>query len=164
LIANATTVDAVRDRIAEVIAGLTPTILDGNRFREYLYEGGADFQTWATKNTAGAFRRYQVSFDGAYALPTVSNSDYEERTPVFTIIIAYPHDARAGNKQASDRRKLIDRDHDLLVESIGLYGRANFTAPHPDAAFLDWSSTRDSVGTCDFLIVTLTLRFNRALF
>jgi hypothetical protein len=160
---NATTVDAIRDRIVKVIEGLAPTKLT-TRFREYLSEGDADFVTWCAENPAGALRRFQVLFDGTYALPAISCSDYEERSPVFNIIIAYPQDARAGKKQAPDRHTLIDRDLDQLEQSIGLYGRPNFAAPHPEASFLDWSSRRESGDACDFLIVTLTLRFNRALF
>lgn len=159
---NATTIDAIRDRALDVIEALVPTMLAGDKFRRYRDEGDGNFEVWAEANPAAAFRRFQVDFDGAQFTPEVSNTDFEERPGHMTTIVAYPHDARAGTKQARDRKKLIDRDADLLEKGIGLYSRQNFSAPYPDAVWIAGDTRRFLGQACDFLIVTGVFNFRRS--
>lgn len=163
VIANATTADLIRDRIVEILEGLTPSRLQ-TRFREFRNEGDAAFLDHCEDNPSGALRRFQVRHDGQLGIPEVSNTDFEERRGHFVLQIAYPNDGRAGSKQAISRDELISLDLDQLEQAIGLYSRANFTPPHPDAIWRDWSSSRSTLDACTYLTVEVTYAFNRALF
>lgn len=162
-IANATTADAIRDRAVEVVRALVPDYVPGSRFVPYRNEGDGDFVTWCEVNANGAFRRFQIRYDGVNVQPAVSNSDHEEREVVITTAIAYPHDARAGAKQALDRDTAIDRDRDQLDWAIGMYSRPQFLLPNPDAVCVESEAQRASGESCDFLVITSRFRFRRAL-
>ena len=161
-IANATTSDAIRDRALDVVEALKATYLPGSKFRRYLNEGAGDFVDWCEDNPASAFRRFQIRFDGVQATPAVSDTEHEERTVRLTTIVAYPHDARAGGRQALDRDTAIDRDADLLEGAIGLYSRLNFAPPHPDACWWEGDTTRVAGAACDFLVIVGLFAFRRA--
>ncbi len=159
---NATTADAIRDRAIAVIETQTPTYIPDTKFRAYRNEGDGEFIDWCEDNPASAFRRFQVRFGGTRT-PAVSNSDHEERIVVLTTIIAYPHNARTGAKHALDRDTAIDRDYDVLEKAIGLYSRANFVAPYPDACWVEGDCVRVAGNAVDFLIITGSFSFRRVL-
>lgn len=160
---NASTTDLIRDRIAQILKGLTPSMQATNRFREIRGEGADDLMTWAEENPTAAFRVFQVQFDGMVGVPEVSNSDFEERLARFVVTIAYPNDGRAGKRQSISLEKMIGQDLDQLEKVIGLYSRANFSAPYPDACFRDWSSSRSTLDVCTYLTVEVTYSFIRSL-
>lgn len=164
MIGNATTADALTERVLDIIEALVPAQSPGaGRFRRYRGEGDGDFIPWCEANPESAFRRVQARHAGVVGVPEVSNGDFEERTTTITVIIAYPNDARAGKDQTRSRDALIGIDLDQLEKAIGLYSRANFTAPHPDACFRDWSSLRLAQTACTYLTVDVTYAFIRAL-
>lgn len=161
VLANATTSDAIRDRALDVIEALVPTYVPGSRFRRYLNEGDGDFVDWCEDNPASCFRRVQIRFDGTIATPEVSNTEHEERAVRLTTIIAYPHNARTGGRQALDRDTAIDRDADLLEGAIGLYSRPNFVPPFPDACWFAGDTTRVAGAAVDYLVVVGDFSFRR---
>ena len=161
-IPNATTADAIVERVLDIIEALTPDTVS-TRFRRYRDEGDGDFIAWCESNPESAFRRVQARHSGSVRVPEVSNGDFEERTTTVTVTIAYQNDARAGRDQTRSRDALIGLDLDQLEMAIGLYSRANFVAPNPEAYFRDWSSIRATHTACTFLIVEVTYAFNRAL-
>lgn len=164
MIGNATTADAITDRVLDIIEALVPEASPGaGRFRRYRGEGDGELIPWAEANPESAFRRVQARHSGVVGVPQVSNGDFAERDTTITVIISYPNDARAGNKQTLSRDALLGSDLDQLEKAIGLYSRANFQAPNPDACFRDWSSSRVAQTACTFLIVEVTYAFNRAL-
>lgn len=159
-----TTTDAIRDRMITVIGQTVPTVLTDARFRHYRNEADGNLIAYAQANPEGNLRAYQVRFDGMLGVPDCSNSDFEARKALFTVIIAYPQTAVYGKGQALDRDTAIERDQALLEKNIGLYGRANFTAPaYPDACFLDSSSRVMEGDGCDFLYYEVTMLFNRLI-
>lgn len=160
---NMTTSDLIRDRAIDVIESLVPTYFPGTKFRRYRNEGDGDFLKWAENNPADALRRFQVRDDGVHGLVAVSNTDYEQRTVKLSVMIAYPHDARAGAKQALDRDTAMDRDHDSLEKAIGLYGRANFSSPYPDGCLTAWQCTRYKGTACDVLTIEASYLYVRSL-
>lgn len=165
MIGNATTEDAIRDRAVEIIKGIVPTYIPGDRFVEHRNERDGDFLKWCEQNPASANRRFQVRFDGIQGTPEVADYVHEERPVLLTTIIAYAHTARTGRKEALDRDTAISRDRDLLDRAVGLYSRPNFSAPHPDAFWSSGDAARvpGPGGVIDFLIITGTFRFRRAL-
>jgi hypothetical protein len=162
---TATTAESIRDRAIAVIEELVPRALADDRFRRYRNEGGADFQRWADKNPAGAWRRFQVRDDGTDQPPSVSNTEIEERRVHLVITLAYPHVHRAGPDNALDRDDAMSLDQHQIEHAIGMCGRANFSAPHPDACWLaEGSSTDREIGdACDFLVIRQTMTFRRTM-
>ncbi len=158
-----TTADDIVERVLDIIEALTPDTIPGSRFRRYRGEGDGDFVTWCEASPESAFRRVQARHNGSVRVPDVSNGDFEERETTITVLIAYPNDGRAGKNQTRSRDQLIGLDLDQLERAIGLYSRANFTPPNPDAFFRDWSSARIAQDACTFLSVEVTYAFYRAL-
>lgn len=163
-IPNATTADSLVERVLDIIEALTPTASPGaGRFRRYRGEGDGDFVAWCEANPESAFRRVAARHSGSVGVPEVSNGDFEERETTITVLIAYANDSRAGRDQTRARDQLIALDLDQLERAIGLYSRANFTPPNPDAYFRDWSSARIAQNACTFLSVEVTYAFQRSL-
>jgi hypothetical protein len=159
---NATTADALVERVLDIIEAVTPDTVK-TRFRRYLGEGDGNFVAFCEANPESAFRRVQARHGGSVRVPEVSNGDFEERETTISVLIAYANDARAGRDQTRARDAMIGLDLDALELAIGLYGRANFQAPNPEAYFRDWGSTRFSQTACTYLSVDVTYAFNRAL-
>jgi lysophospholipase L1-like esterase len=149
-----TTAEKIRDRLIAVIEALTPTSLSRDKFRAYRNEGDADFQSWAAQFPASGFRRFQIRDTGEDEHPEVSNEDCEERKVTFSITVAYPQTSRTGKGAALDRDDVIQQDRRSIDRAIGMIGRANLSAPYPDACWLkDGSSapTRIEGDGVDFL-------------
>lgn len=163
MIGNATTDDAIRDRLIDVIKAIVPTYIPGDRFVEHRHERDGEFGEWCQKNPASVNRRFQVRFDGALGKPEVADYVHEERPVRMTTVIAYGNTARTGRKEALDRDTVISRDRDQLDRAVGIYSRPNFTTPHPDAFWTDGDTVRVPGTIVDFLIITGTFRFRRAL-
>lgn len=157
------TADSIVARALDVIEALEPNVLPGSRFRRYRGEGDGDFYAWAEANPESAFRRVDVTHTGAVGVPEVSNCDFEERLTTINVVIAYANDSRAGKNQTRSRNALIASDTDQLVKAIGLYSRANFSYPYPEACFRDWSSARLTQANCTFLSVDVTYLYQRSL-
>lgn len=134
-IVNATTAKAIRDRAIAVLHAIAPTLMTGtdHHFRAYHNEAGADFRTYALKNSQSMFRRFQVRTDGDDDPVAVSNMDVEEAELHMTILIAYPQTARTGPTEGLGRDDVIDADRKLLNLALGIYARVNFSPPNPDA-------------------------------
>lgn len=161
-----TTAPAICDRAITVIGAIVPTSLSsgpGNRFLAYRNEGDADFETWATANPAGAFRRFQVRAVGSDRPVEVSNTDVESHYVELIVTVAYPQNARAGKQWALDRDRIMDEDRHAIEGAIGLRGGANFAGANPSATWIDGSVERQSVGAVDFLIIRQTMLFYRAM-
>jgi hypothetical protein len=163
VMSRATTADAIRDRMITLIEAITPALLANDSFLRYRNEGDADFETWAQSNPTAAWRRFQVRTQGTEGLPEVSNCDVEERTQLFVVTVCYAQTARAGAKAALDRDTVVDRDRDAIELAVGLYSRANFSPPYPDAVVTSWSVERTPGQGCDFLEIRVSMRFYRQL-
>ncbi len=132
-------------------------------FRRYRNEEGADFRAWATANVAGALRRVQVRDTGEDHGVTVSNTDYDERQVTYTVLIAYPQNARAGRNNAMDRDDLTDAEFHKIDYQIGIYGRGNFTvATSSDCTPLGLEKVGVEHGQgVDFLVMRCTFTYRR---
>ena len=139
-----TTGSAIRDRLITVITGLTPDTVVGDRFRAYRNEGGGDFRSWAEAHASGARRRFQVRSVGDRSNPAVSNTDYEERTVTYRVLVAYPQTNRDGADAALDRDDALEADILDIDHAIGMCGRANLAAPWPDACWRPEGNGEDS--------------------
>ncbi len=161
-----TTAEAIRDRIIEVFESeLVPSLLPSDRWRAYRNEYGADFIEWAETNPQGAFRRFQVRDTGEDAASEVTNVDVELRQVTFSILVAYPQDARYGRDQALDRDDVSNADEHQLEQAIGILGRPRFTYPFPDATWQsEGSSANRLIGNaCDFLEIVKVYTFYRSM-
>ena len=163
MIGNATTVDANVERVLDIIEAIVPAQSPGaGKFRRYRGEGDGAFIPWAEANPESAFRRVDAQDVGGFGVP-VGVNDYEEREQKITVTVAYPNNARAGTDQTRARNALIGSDLDQLEKAIGLYSRANFSAPNPEACFRGWDSQRVAQAACTYLVVDVIYAFNRAL-
>ncbi len=164
VLANATTSEGIRDRIIALITAITPAAPVTPAFRAYRNEEGGDFRAFAAANAAGALRRFQVRDNGEDHGVTVSNTDYDEREATFTVLIAYPQNARAGRQNAMDRDDCSDADFHKLDYAIGIYGRANFTvATLSDCTPLGLEKVGVEHGQgVDFLVLRGTFRYLRS--
>lgn len=160
VLAIATTAESIRDRAIAVIGALVPRSHTTRGYRKYDNEGSGDFVAWVAASPSGGFRRFQVRQTGDSG-PAVSNTDYEERQLVLAVTIAYPQDGRAGRDQAMDRDDMIDADFKQLDFAVGLYGRANFSPPNPDAMPLGATKTIVKGDGVDFLVIELTFTYQR---
>jgi len=130
-----TTPAAIRDRIIDVISGLTPTTVSGDLFRPFRNERDGAFQRWTLANAAACRRRFQVRRIGGTDSAEISNSDFEELRCTFRIMVAYPQTHRDGEDAALDRDDAIDADMKQIDQAIGMNGRANLAPPYPDACW-----------------------------
>lgn len=159
VIANATTETAIRDRFLDLVEAIVPVYIPSSRFRRYRHEGDGVFTTWAEAHPASCFRRFSARFDGSDQTPDTSNVNDVTRHVTIVCPIAYPHNARTGEKQALDRDTAIRLDTDALAYAVGLYSRSNFTSPHPDACWVAGDAVRVPGDAVDFLVLTCTYRF-----
>lgn len=163
-IGSATTIALIRDRMLDVIEQLVPTLLPRDRFVRYRNEGQGVFKTWADGNPEAAFRRFQVRTSALPRPPETSNTDYEQQLFDVTITIAYPQNGRAGAKGALSRDDVGDDDRIKIIQAIGMNGRANFAAPHPEACWRAAADPRVDIGAaCDFTVITQTMMYLRSV-
>jgi hypothetical protein len=148
----------IRDRIADIIAGLTPTSLSSDRFREHRNEQ-SNFIDYCETKPNGALRRFQVIETGADSPPETSSVYVEERLATFVITIAYPRTARYGADQALDRHDVMREDQRIIERAIGPAGRANFTDPWPNALWRGGGVTREEGEGCDYLVISQDMAF-----
>ena len=155
------TQEAIRDRLYTLVESRSPTSLT-TKFLRFRNEDSADFDDWAEKNPAAAFRRFQIREAGDDELPDVSNPDLEAVIIQFNIRIAYPQSHRYGAANAMDRDDVMNQDWKLLNAALGIYGRANFSSTN-DCTPLGAVKTREQGGKVDFLVVTARFRYFRAV-
>lgn len=159
-ISNAATAGSIRDRIYALIEAITPDSLS-TKFLRHRNEGGADFDEWAEKNAAAAFRRFQVRRVGDDELPLTSSVTSERVRVRYEIRIAYPQTHRYGRDNAMDRDDVMDEDWLRIDFRIGICGRGNFSGSH-DCTPLGATKTRQSGGKVDYLVVTAEYEYVRA--
>ena len=160
-LSNATTMDAIRDRMVACIEAITPKILAGDKFHAHRDEVALD--DWSKASATAALRRFEVLPEGDEDTPGVTNCDLEERHQRFKIRVLYPTTSRSGPLAARDRDTMIDRDRDAIEKAVGMIARANFSAPYPDAVCTRWVPTRVRGTPCDVLEIETTMRFQRQL-
>jgi hypothetical protein len=153
-----TTPARIRDRMALVISQLVPVFAKDDAFILFEAKEKAnkeDFVRWCQENRAAALRQVFVRVAGGRNLPTGTSVDIEELETSIEIAIAYPQDSRAGDDQAYSRDEMIEADRKQVNRATGLVGRANFTAPFPEACCIgsDLPDTRSGDGI-DFLEIT----------
>ncbi len=158
-----TTVDMIRDRIRTVIEAIAPLTLTNDPFKRYRYEKSDDFRGWASENPQASVRRFHVRSTGADQPVEISNYDFETHYVVFEVVIAYPQTNRWGGDDALDRDDAMDQDRHLVEHVIGLSGAANFVPGTADAVYRGHVVTRETGGSCDFLVITQTMSFYRAM-
>lgn len=154
-----TTVEAIRDRILEVLEGETPRLLAGDRFVRYRNEADGDFVAWAEAFPTAALRRVQVRDTGEDEPPEVTGGGIAWRTVILEILVAYPQTGRAGEKNALDRDRVIEEDIDQIAHAVGRWGAGRFVAPAAEAA---WEGSDETVAVgngVDFLIIRQKMGF-----
>jgi hypothetical protein len=156
------TQESIRDRIKALLEALTPASLTADKFRAYRNEDGADFEEWAEKHIAGAFRRFQVREVGEDELPHTS-SVLEERVRILIrIVIAYPQTHRYGPANGIDRDDVMNEDWRAINAAVGIYGAANFTGTY-DCIPLGATKTRESSGKIDYLVIEFRAEYLRSV-
>lgn len=155
------TAEAIRDRIYTLIEALTPTSLAADKFRRYRNEDGANFDDWAEKSPAAAFRRFQIREVGDDELPETSSTTEERVRLRLAVRIAYPQTHRYGSANAMDRDDVMNQDWLKINFAIGLYGRANFSSTH-DCTPLGAVKTREQGGKVDYLAIVADFEYVRS--
>ena len=150
------TPETIRNRIATLIAALTPTSDTGVKFVQSRDEAAADFPAWCEANPAACLRRFQVRYDGNDSLPPVSAVDNSLQSATFVILIAYPLTHRYGNGR--DRDDVMDEDWRKINYSCGIYGRANFSSTN-DCTPLGCERSVERGEKTDMLVVTFRCTF-----
>jgi hypothetical protein len=162
-----TTASAIRQRIVDVIKALVPTVDIEVPFKPYLNQQAADFRSDCEQAPQGALRRFQVRDTGDDQPPAIVNSDIEERRVTFEIIVAYGQGHRWGADAALDRDDAMSADQHKIEHAIGLNGRENFASSvnpaYPDACWREGRTTREVGNGVDFLVITQTMSFFRAM-
>jgi hypothetical protein len=154
-----TTVEAIRDRAIDVIAALIPRSLASDHYHAYRNEKAAQFKIDVEKDPVGKWRWFQVVDDGDDPPPEVSNADFDEKKVTLIITIAYPQDHRAGPEAGLDRADVMKQDQRQVEAAVGLYGRANFAPPHPDACWQSGKTKRTVGNGVDYIEITQTMTF-----
>lgn len=164
-----TTSKAIRERIAAVVAALTPTNHLELPFVSYLDAQGADFRRWARAHPQVCTRVFQARSVSTAQPPDASNTDVEARLATFDVIVAYAKRWRAG--ASFDRDDTMESDQIQIEHAIGRNGFGNFAGANPNASWLSsdargsqtgTSFERDTAGNVDFLVVRQTMRFYRS--
>lgn len=153
-----TTSGAIRDQMISILEALTPGALP-EKYKRYRGEGDGNFKRWVSSQPDAGFRRFQIREVGTHVPPSITNTDVEEDTATFQIIVAYPQSARFGAKQSLSRDDVITADRIQLEREIGMAARAHFSPPFPDACWRSSSSTTDRSGPLDLLIITQTMSY-----
>lgn len=154
------TAEAIRDRILTLIESLTPTSLSADKFRRFRNELDADFDEWAEKNPAGAFRRFQVREVGEDGEPSVSDTTQETVIVEYEIRIAYPQTHRYGASNGMDRDDVRKQDWKKIKHTIGCDGRGNFSGTH-DCTPLGASEQREAGGKVDYSVIRARFEYTR---
>jgi hypothetical protein len=154
------TASAIRDRIYTLLESLTPTSLASTKLVRYRNEGAANFDDWAQKNPAGAFRRFQVREASDDGEPLVSNTLQELVSTEYEIRIAYPQTHRYGAANGMSRDDVRKEDWKLIKQAIGINGRANFTGTY-DCTPLGATEQMDKDGAIDYSVVRARFEYTR---
>lgn len=123
---STTTPAAVRNAIAAVVKGLTPTAHTETPFREH--EEREAFRDWCVANASACLRRYSVRWIGDTAPPTVSNTDVEFVERAIDVEVAYPTAWRLGGRQLAGLDDAISEDLRLIAHAVGTNGHARVAA------------------------------------
>lgn len=160
-----TSIAAIRDRLTTVLRQATPNVSSSDKFVPFAEDLAGDFETWAEANPGGATRQFQVRDASTGASPDHSQVEFEERFAPLVIEVAYPQSNRWGSDGALGRDDVIESDRLQIEKVVGLYGKANFTPPFPDACFrpdrYSYSTVRKTA--CDFLVVLMTFSYYRSV-
>lgn len=161
-----TTEEEIRDYMIALIRGLTPRLLEHDRFEVYRDEEDADFVEWTEAHVQGSLRRFQVRSTGSIPPPDVTNTDVEALTVTFQILVAYPQTHRAGRDNARDRDDMMSADLHQIQQTVGLNGYRNFTGigGNPDASWITGENSRVIGNGVDYLVIRQTMRFFRRQF
>lgn len=156
------TAEAIRDRILTLLESLTPTSLSGDKFRRYRNEGDGDFEAWAEKNPAAAFRRVQCRQTGGDSRPEISNTTEERIRTRFEVRVAYPQNHRYGAGNALDRDDVMNQDWLKINYAIGEYGRGNFSGTNDCTPTAAADNELERVGKIDYLVVRVEYEYVRS--
>lgn len=165
---STTTSKAIRERIAALVAGITPTLHNTLPFVSYVDASGADFRRWARSHPSVCTRRFQVRSIASSQPPDAANTDVEARLATFDVVVAYAMRWRAG--QAFDRDDTMESDQGQIEHAIGRDGYGNFAGVNPNASWLGPDARGSQTGTTyerdvggvDFLVIRMTYRFYRS--
>lgn len=121
------TAAAIRDRIATVIRGLSPSVMADQGFVDYRHEYDGDFRDYAKMSAGSILRRFSVRQIGTDILSAGSTNHTDEgREVTFEVSVGYPKTHRYGDQGALDRDDVITSDYHQIDFAIGMAGRANF--------------------------------------
>jgi hypothetical protein len=157
------TIAAVRDRIAELIAAINPVNLPDDRYVESRNETDGSFYNWCEGSPTAAFRRFQVRHDGVHPTIEIGDGVTEGLRPTFLISVCYPQDHRAGIEQAISRDELMEADWQAINKAAGLYARGNFFDSHNATVTSPPEASRLTGETCDYLVITQPMFLYRTI-
>lgn len=156
------TVEAIRDQVYSLLEGVAPTSLSDVKFRRFRNEDGANFEEWAEKNGAAAFRRFQTRQVQTDEPPLVSNTTTERVVLTLVTRVAYPQTHRYGSANAMDRDDVMNQDWKSINYKIGLYGRANFSSSN-DCTPIGATMEMERSGRIDYLVITARFEYERQI-
>lgn len=155
-ITGTTTPANIRDRIITLITAITPTNLEGDKYRVTRDLTDADFRAACLSSPQSCLRRFQVRKVGKRGNPQVSNVDAARHDVAFEIVVAYPNTYRYGAAAGRDRDDVIDEDLAQLDFAVGLYSRGSFTvATSSDCTPLGFEEDPpvETEGAVSFLVI-----------
>lgn len=156
---STTTIDSIRDSFEASVAALTPSSASGVGFEAGWSE--KPLREWAESNPASCFRRFEIMRTGTQEPGEVELLGVGEKLASLELVVAYPREllGQYGVGNLRDMQALIQADADLIIDTIGGAGYANWPA-----GLLDCQET-DSIedgGAVSFLVIDMQIRFYRA--
>lgn len=156
-----TTAAAIRDVMRSTVRALTPPGLVNVPYQAH--DERVEFRRWAEQTKGGAFRWFSIRDMGAIEPPVVSNADVEWVVTRFVCQVAYPRDYRYGGQLAMDMDDVIELDLRKIEHAIGTNGYSAIESAVGNATVTTDGTARDEEDACVFGVLTLTVRYWRAM-
>ena len=155
------TAAAIRDRVHTLVEALAPAAHNGIKFLRLRNEASGNIDEWAEKNPAACLRRFQARQVNTDDPPLVSDTTTERIILTLEMRVCYPQSGKFGSDNALDRDDAINQDWLKINKSVGMYGRANFSATH-DCTPLPATMDMERGQGVDIMVVRLQFEFLRA--
>lgn len=156
----ATTADAIRSRMAALIAAIVPAVHAGQRFVESRYED--EFRPHYEANPAGCLRRFAVLPSGDTTQALVTSTQLERNEETMLVEVVYNVDWRHGGRQLAGLYAAIASDAKQIDAAVG--------PPSSDATlkglatiFRTTDYSRERSGPVVFLSIPFRIEFARSL-
>lgn len=156
----ATTPGAIRDRMATLIAAVTPTVHAAQRLRQHREE--QPFREACEASPSACLRRFTVRSEGDTSQAAVTDHVVERVEETMLVEVAYPTDWRHGGTQLLGLDDVINADAVRIEAAIGV-ASSDSALKLLATIFRPGDVAREPTGPVTYLTIRYRVEYARSL-